>query len=66
MNVDTERFNARELCSRKLWQLVNTPSKQQQADKAELQEAIAELATRRHYLAQLQESGILGDQNADA
>lgn len=66
MNMETERFNARELCSRKLWQLVNAPSRQQQTDETTLQEAIAELSTRRHYLAQLQESGILGDQNADA
>jgi hypothetical protein len=66
MNIDTERFNARELCSRKLWQLVSAPSRQQQADETALQEAIAELSIRRHYLAQLQESGILGDQNADA
>ena len=60
--MDTARFNARELCSRKLWQLVNTPTSAKVSDD-ELAEAITELATRRHYLAQLQETGKLGEHN---
>lgn len=64
--MESVKLNVEELCSRKLWQLVSAPSRQQQADETALQEAIAELSIRRHYLAQLQESGILGDQNADA
>ena len=57
--MDTVNFNAGELCSRKLWQLVNTPTSENASDD-ELAEAITELATRRHYLAQLQEIGKLG------
>ena len=60
--MNTVRFNAQELCSRKLWQLVNTPTSKKVSDD-ELAEAITELATRRHYLAQLQESGKLGEYN---
>ena len=60
--MNTVRFNAQELCSRKLWQLVNTPTSKKVSDD-ELAEAITELATRRHYLAQLQESGKLGECN---
>jgi len=56
--MDTARFDAQGLCSRKLWQLVNTPADKKVSDN-ELAEAIAELTTRRHYLAQLQESGKL-------
>jgi len=60
--MNTTRFNARELCSRKLWQLVNTPT-EQSVSEDELTEAITELAKRRHYLSQLQESGMLEDQH---
>jgi hypothetical protein len=56
--MDTARFNAQELCSRKLWQMVNTPTCKKVSND-ELAEAINELATRRHYLAQLQETGKL-------
>ena len=52
------RFNAQELCSRKLWQLVNTPTNEKTCDN-ELTEAIAELARRRHYLEKLQDIGKL-------
>ena len=65
MNINNVTFNAQELCSRKLWQLVNTTSNKE-VSKQELQEAIAELARRRHYLAQLHETGILEGQNPDA
>ncbi len=56
--MDTIRFNPQELSSRKLWQLVN-PEDDQQINDDELNEAVAELARRRHYLEQLQEIGAL-------
>ena len=58
MNIHSTNFNASELCSRKLWQLVNTPT-QKEVSETEIREAIAELAARRHYMAQLQEIGKL-------
>ena len=54
------RFNPTELCSRKLWQLVNTQSSDS-INELELREAVAELASRRHYLADLQRLGKLED-----
>ena len=63
--MTTVRFNPRELCSRKLWQLVNTPASKK-ASESELAAAISELATRRDYLAQLKETGKLGDHNQDS
>jgi hypothetical protein len=60
--MNTARFNAQELCSRKLWQMVNTSSNENVSEN-ELTEAIAELATRRHYLEQLEEIGKLQDGN---
>ena len=56
--MNTTSFNASELCSRKLWQMVNTPP-DPKISEDELREAIAELATRRHYLAELERSGKL-------
>ena len=62
--MTTNRFKAQELCSRKLWELVNTsPGQQQEINEAELKEAIHELAERRHYLAELTEVGMLGRSN---
>jgi len=62
MTINT--FNAQELCSRKLWELVKSnPGQQQEINEAELNEAIIELAERRHYLAELTEIGILGRSN---
>lgn len=58
MNIETIHFDASELCSRKLWQLVNTPA-ERDISEAELREAIAELAARRHYLEELQRIGKL-------
>ena len=58
MNIHSTSFNPRELCSRKLWQLVNAPT-QKEVSENEIREAVAELATRRHYLSQLQEIGKL-------
>lgn len=52
------KFDPRELCSRKLWQLVSTESEEQVGEK-ELRQAVAELAARRHYLEQLQQMGVL-------
>ena len=59
MNINNA-FNPRELCSRKLWQLVNA-STSQDISEAELHEAVAELANRRHYLAELKKLGKLRD-----
>ena len=56
--MGTTGFNASEFCSRKLWQIVNTQQDKQVSDR-ELAEAINELATRRHYLAELREIGKL-------
>ena len=58
MNIENISFDARELCSRKLWQLVNTPTPQEISEN-ELKEAIAELASRRHYMEELQRIGKL-------
>ena len=49
-------FKASELCSSKLWEVVN--SHQQDSDATtELKAAIAELAARRHYLQELEALG---------
>lgn len=50
--MNTSRINARELCSRKLWQLAETPS-EAQISADELAEVIAELAKRCQDLDQL-------------
>ena len=55
-------INPRELCSRKLWQLVSAADGGN-TSAAELAEAVAELAERRHYLEQLRELGKLGEPN---
>jgi hypothetical protein len=50
-------FNASELCSSKLWEVVS--NHQQDPDTtSELQAAIEELAARRHYLQELEELGL--------
>ena len=59
----SNRFNAQELCSRKLWELVKTNPQQHSIDDIELSQAIAELEERRHYLAELTEIGKLGTSN---
>jgi hypothetical protein len=58
--MNTVRINAQELCSRKLWQLANAPTGNEISDR-ELADVIAELAKRRHYLEELQESGKLSE-----
>jgi hypothetical protein len=65
MTIETLGFNASELCSRKLWQLVNTTASSDDYSDSELQAAIAELATRRHYLAELAQIGKLGENSPD-
>ena len=56
--MNTLKFNPSELCSRKLWELVSAETDEQVSER-ELKEAIAELATRRHYLEKLQELGAI-------
>ncbi len=58
--MNTVKFNPRELCSRKLWQLVNDRGEGDIAE-AELHQAVRELTARRHYLAELARIGKLGD-----
>lgn len=58
MTQATPDFNAGELCSRKLWQIVTDPEAER-AGKAELDAAIAELSARRHYLSELVNLGKL-------
>lgn len=62
--MDTAKFNAEELCSRKLWQLLNAETDNNIND-GELTEVIAELAKRRHYLEQLQATGKLSQYSPD-
>jgi len=57
------RFNAQELCSRKLWELVKNNPQQHSINDMELSEAIEELAERRHYLTELTEIGKLSLQD---
>jgi hypothetical protein len=59
MTITRNKINPQELCSRKLWELVSTTSHKSHISESELLEAIAELAERRHYLAELEEIGKL-------
>ena len=52
MMTTNENFKAQELCSRKLWQLVSDFDREP-IGEADLEAAIAELESRRHYLAEL-------------
>lgn len=56
--MNTQEFNARELCSRKLWQLASAGTSSEITDH-ELTDVIEELAKRRRYLEELQEIGKL-------
>lgn len=60
MDMNTTHFDASEFCSRKLWQMINK-APDRKVTELELREAINELATRRHYLAELREIGKLGE-----
>ncbi len=62
MRTDTTNFHASTLCSRKLWQLVNDNLESNSA-AAELNQAVNELAARRHYLAELADLGKLEANN---
>ena len=50
-------FNASELCSSKLWEVISKHT-QERDTTSELQAAIEELATRRHYLQELESMGL--------
>lgn len=50
-------FNASELCSSKLWEVVSN-HQQDRDTTSELHAAINELAARRHYLQELEELGL--------
>tara|TARA_R110002049_G_scaffold53223_49_gene149137 strand:+ start:3827 stop:4015 length:189 start_codon:yes stop_codon:yes gene_type:complete len=52
--MNTQRINPQELSSRKLWQLADTPYRDE-ISSDELSEVIAELAKRCHDLNKLQE-----------
>ena len=56
MTSNTSTFNPQELCSRKLWDMVNTGSDDCES-KAHLEAAIAELEERRSYLTELHHIG---------
>jgi hypothetical protein len=58
--LDNREFNASELCSRKLWQLVKSTDDHSVA-QSELNKAVSELTARKHYLAELARIGKLGD-----
>ena len=57
MTSNRNTFNPQELCSRKLWDMVNTGSVDCE-NKAQLEAAIAELEERRSYLTELNHIGI--------
>ncbi len=62
MELRNNNFDASELCSRKLWELVSCEDKRAISER-ELQQAIDELAARRCYLAELARIGKLGAQS---
>jgi hypothetical protein len=58
MTTTRNRFDPSTLCSRKLWQLVSSEP-EASVNEIQLRQAIAELTTRRHYLAELSQMGKL-------
>ncbi len=60
MNSNRAPIDPRELCSRKLWQLVNTPEGEDISEQ-ELRDAIVELSRRRRHLLRLEQSGKLDE-----
>ena len=56
MTSGTGTFNPQELCSRKLWDMVNADNTDSE-NKVQLDAAIAELKDRRSYLEELQHIG---------
>jgi len=65
MNLQSNNFDASELCSRKLWQLVKKEG-EPDVTADQLQEAVDELASRRHYLAELADLGKVTPESPDA
>lgn len=61
MTTINNHFNPHELCSRKLWQLVTTSA---DISSNDLQNALSELAARRHYLEELKRIGKLSQYQA--
>jgi hypothetical protein len=60
MNTQSNNnFNATEFCSQKLWEMVS--GNHNSTSHAELEAAVAELADRRHYLAELEQLGVFGE-----
>lgn len=59
MTTHNTTFDPGALCSRKLWRIVAGQENHQALDEGSLQKAIAELAERRHYLAELERLGKL-------
>ena len=57
MTDNTLQFDARDFCSRKLWQWVADDEHSLEDD--DLAQAVAELARRRRYLEELQKIGKL-------
>ncbi|MEP5567819.1 MAG: hypothetical protein ABJN62_08300 [Halioglobus sp.] len=58
MTIQSNDFDASQLCSRKLWQLVNEQRETDISD-TQLAAAIEELTSRRHYLEELTREGKL-------
>jgi hypothetical protein len=53
---NTSNFNATEICSKKLWDMVSGTSNS--TSQEELAAAVRELANRRHYLSELEQLGV--------
>ena len=60
MTSNTDTFNPRELCSRKLWDMVSNHSGSLDNESG-LKAAVTELEERRSYLQELHDLGHLGD-----
>jgi hypothetical protein len=63
--LENQEFDASALCSRKLWQLINSTDAKNVAE-SELQKAVSELTARKHYLAELARIGKLGAESHNA
>ena len=58
MRREYQQFNAQELCSRKLWEMVSHHSETADASSDQLRDALQELSARRHYLIELERIGL--------
>ena len=63
--LENREFDASALCSRKLWQLINSSDAKNVAE-CELEKAVSELTARKHYLAELARIGKLGGDSHNA